>query len=72
MPRRSGRCLARGPGAANAMPPATPNQTVGNGAPVPPFPAALLAALARQGYTVLRISLRGIPVWLIVPARQNG
>jgi antitoxin (DNA-binding transcriptional repressor) of toxin-antitoxin stability system len=39
---------------------------------VPPFPAALLAALARQGYTVVRITLRGVPVWLIVPARAGG
>ena len=54
------------------MPPATPNQTVGNGAPTPPFPAALLAALARQGYTVIRTTRRGVPVWLIVPTRQNG
>jgi hypothetical protein len=54
------------------MPSATANQTVGTGAPTPPFPAALLAALARQGYTVVRTTLRGVPVWLIVPARAGG
>jgi hypothetical protein len=53
------------------MPPADTNQTAGNGVPTPPFPAALLAALARQGYTVVRITLRGVPVWLIVPARPR-
>jgi hypothetical protein len=54
------------------MLPPVPTHSVGNGAPVPPFPAALLAALARQGYTVVRITLRGVPVWLIVPARAGG
>jgi len=54
------------------MPSATANQTVGTGTPTPPFPAALLAALARQGYTVVRITLRGVPVWVIVPVRPRG
>jgi len=53
------------------MPPATPNQSAGNGA-CAPFPAALLNALARQGYTVLRTTLRGVPVWVIVPVRPRG
>jgi hypothetical protein len=54
------------------MLPPVPTHSVGNGAPVPPFPAALLNALARQGYTVVRTTRRGVPVWLIVPTRQNG
>jgi hypothetical protein len=53
------------------MPPADINQTAGNGGVGTPFPAALLAALARQGYTVVRTTLRGVPVWLIVPTRPR-